>query len=66
MSGSLYYEYDITRTNKNEKYLINLIDSPNHVDSSSEVTAAFKVADGALFVFDCVEGSGMLSDSVLR
>ncbi|KFM68650.1 Elongation factor Tu GTP-binding domain-containing protein 1, partial [Stegodyphus mimosarum] len=39
-----------------QNYLVNLIDSPGHVDFAGEISTAVRLCDGALILVDVVEG----------
>ncbi len=57
---SMVHEYE------NEDYLINLIDTPGHVDFGGDVTRAMRAVDGVIVVTDAVEGCMPQTETVIR
>ncbi|MBY8990639.1 MAG: GTP-binding protein [Candidatus Lokiarchaeota archaeon] len=60
---SLYYEKSLENQ---EPFLINLVDTPGHLDFSGKVTRALRLVDGVVVVVDAVEEIITQSETVIR
>ncbi|KAL1903240.1 hypothetical protein Sste5346_000525 [Sporothrix stenoceras] len=51
---------------KGKSHLINLIDTPGHVDFADEVASALRLVDGVCLVVDVIEGVQLHTEMVIR
>lgn len=55
----------VLEDSNSKSYLCNIMDAPGHVNFSDEMTAALRLADGAVLIVDAVEGVMVISYSFL-
>ena len=56
----------VLQTGMDKSYLVNIVDTPGHVNFSDEVTSALRVADGVVLVVDAVEGVLMNTGKLVK
>lgn len=56
----------ILQNSKEKSYLVNLFDTPGHLDFTDEMCAALRICDGAILVVDCIEGVMLQTEKAIK
>ncbi|POR34980.1 Pre-mRNA-splicing factor cwf10 [Tolypocladium paradoxum] len=56
----------VLQSSKGKSHLVNLIDTPGHVNFVDEVAAAFRLVDGVCLVVDVVEGVQVNTEQIIK
>lgn len=51
---------------RDKSFVVNVMDTPGHVNFSDECTAAFRLSDGAVIFVDAVEGVMMQTERLIK
>ena len=63
---ALLYEYFSDDLYIYESFLINLMNTPEHIELSSEITSALRCTDGTLIIIDYIKGISVHIETILR
>jgi U5 small nuclear ribonucleoprotein component len=56
----------VLSSTKSKSFLINIMDTPGHINFVDEVMAAFRISDGVVIILDVVEGVMLQTEMMLK
>ncbi|MFH4982360.1 hypothetical protein AB6A40_009069 [Gnathostoma spinigerum] len=56
----------VLQDSRNKSYLLNIMDTPGHVNFSDEMTAAYRLSDGVVIMIDAHEGVMLQTERAIK